>query len=446
MTKPADDGAIATFEGQFTGHLTSMTLSVSKSTDADPAPEGQQFAELVPKSREVGTASVRLPLPAQSNAVGRMNLSSAIRAPGASKPIELRWLALDAQHQPIFQRRFDLAPGDKWVRLDEPLHAWRWDNRRVGDWDEVKEIALVVSSPDVNRIDLDDVRFTGTESVEDRTKWLLHLAFGDRPIRQAQGDGLLVATDAVDGFTDADLKRQLEDIRRVRKFIRRVFGDAVRPTDELLAPSPLLIFKNADDYPAFVAALGRELRVTIEPPRSGGYTVQDISSSTYKPELGPRRPVYLHESVHGIVARDLRLITGHPLHNAMQEGIANYVQICVHPKSLDPAAFKRNFEKPIDAAGKSFFKPLNVLFANRISTDQYAQVAGVIAYLIEREPKLLQALTKGLADGETADNILTAQGKTWQQLEADWLAWGRERYERAGAADAPLFAIPIEFR
>ena len=56
-------------------------------------------------------------------------------------------------------------------------------------------------------------------------------------------------------------------------------------------------------------------------------------------ERGVRRPVYVHESTHAVVARDLRLLTGNAKHSPLQEGIATYVQLCLHPDSVDRGAF-----------------------------------------------------------------------------------------------------------
>jgi hypothetical protein len=439
---PAGDVVVNDFEQS--APLRASNVAITESAD-DPF-QGATFIQLAPTVAEANRAQLRLPLPGGVTPAGRDRFAAAVRAPGAAEKIELRWYALDAENRVLFQRRFDLEPGEKWVRLDEPLRAWRWDNVRVGDWDEVRSVAVVVATPNVKRVDLDDVRFTGVADEMGNVVWLLNIAFAGRPREVAHADGLLVATDAVDAYTPQNLDRLLDAMRRTRAWLRKTFGDAARPTDDHHAPATLLIFNAADDYPAFYERLGAEWRVRIGAPKSQGYTVQDIATSTYDPKLGPHRPVYFHEAVHTVVARDLRLLTGHEPHRPMQEAIANYLQVCLHPKSLPRSAYVKHFAQPIDPSGNGFFKPLEMLFTKPVTTKEYAQLASLAAFLVEKDPPLLRALARGLADGETASDVLARTGRTWPQFHDAWFAWGQQQFDADAANDAPAFAPPAEFR
>ena len=104
----------------------------------------------------------------------------------------------------------------------------------------------------------------------------------------------------------------------------------------------------------------------------------------------------------------------------------------------------KNFATPIDPAGGGFFKPLEMLFDQPVTTKEYAQLASVIAYLLERDERLLRDLAKGLADGETAAAELQRRGTSWPKLEAAWFAWGQNRF--AADKDETAFAPPAEFR
>jgi hypothetical protein len=437
QTQPAGaDALISDFEGK-------LSLLPSKATaEIGPgdAAQGVKFLRLKPHTPEAGKAYLKLPLPDDVALFAHERLTAQLRVP-ATQPnsstqpaprqqIRLSWMALNAQNQPIFQRQLLLEPNDKWVKLESPLRTWLWDQRRVGDWDEVESLVLRIDSADVAHVDVDDVRLEGLAKPGAQTEWLLDLAFGaGAPRKVASGDGLMVATDAVDAFSAEDLERLLDDMRRTRAFVRRVFGDAVRPTDDIGVPASLLIFEDEARQAAFFQRLGREWNATIAPSTAQGYTVQDIATSTYKQELGTRRPVYLHESVHAVVARDLRLLTGNARHAPLQEGLATYLQLCAHAKSIERDAFARAFEQPIDPSGKGFFKPLDRLFAARPTTDQYAQLASVVAYLVEKDQPLLRDLAKGLADGQSPADVLARRGPTWAALEEAWLAWGRENFK-----------------
>jgi hypothetical protein len=444
---PAGDAIVSTFEQETpTGELRASNATVT-SAQGDAA-EGERYVRLTPSRPEANVAQLRLALPRGASAAASAGLTAAVRAPGATGKIELRWYALDAKNRPLFQRRFELEPGERWVRLDEPLRAWRWDNARVGDWDEVTSLGLVVATPSVGRVDLDDVRFTGVADEKQNVEWLLTLAFTDRPRKVAHADGLLVATDAADAFAQKDFDRLLDGMRRTRAWLRKTFGEAVRPTDDHHAPAALLIFAAAADYPAFYQRLGDAWRVTIGAPRSQGYTVQDVATSTFDAKLGPDRPVYFHEAAHAVVARDLRLLAGHDAHRAMQEAIANYLQVCRYPQSLPRGAYVKQFAQPIDPTGKGFFKPLETLFTKTVTVREYAQLASVVAFLVEQNPRLLRELARGMADGESAGDVLARTGTTWRHLENAWLAWGRQRFSADVAADkdAPAFKPPAEFR
>ena len=442
QTRPTDDVLVADFEA---GRAVALDV---RNGDAQfgpgDAPQGTNFLTLKPKTTDAGQTYLRLALPEGAELFAHERLTAHLRTPAAQE-VKLRWIALDAQRHPVFQRQFTLAPGEKWVKFESPLRTWLWDTRRVGDADEVKWIVLRIDSANVPHVDVDDVRLEGRADAAAHAAWLLDLAFGaGQPRKQVTADGLMVATEAMDAFADEDLNRLLDDMKRTRAFVRRAFGDAVRPTDDIPRPACLLIFNDPDRRAAFLTRLGEAWNVTIRTSTSQGFTVQDIATATYDPALGTRRPVYLHESVHAVVARDLRLLTGHAPHTPVQEGLATYLQLCLHPKSIDRGAFGKAFAQPLDPSGNGFFIPLEKLFAMRATTKHYAQLASVIAYLVDKDEPLLRDLCKGLAEGATAAEVLARRGPTWADLQDGWLDWGREQFQRADGEK--VFDPPTEFR
>jgi len=147
-----------------------------------------------------------------------------------------------------------------------------------------------------------------------------------------------------------------------------------------------------------------------------------------------------------MVARDVRLIPGNPPHNALQEAIANYVQIVVFPKSIDRGVYVKYFAQPIDPAGGGVFRPLETLFTQRVTTKEYAQLASVFAYLLEKDPTLLRDLANGLASGNSASDVLQQSHTSWKQVRDAWIAWGRQRFAAGTNRNAPIFATPPELR
>ena len=85
-------------------------------------------------------------------------------------------------------------------------------------------------------------------------------------------------------------------------------------------------------------------------------TIQNIASSVADPKQGAGRPVFVHESVHAVLANDVRLLAQRRPTLLAAGGLASYVQACVHPKSLDVnqlAAASARRSTPTAAAASS---------------------------------------------------------------------------------------------
>lgn len=381
-----------------------------------------------------GRPLVIIDLPETLNLADQCRLLGQVHVPEGATPVKLRWWAVDGENRIIMQRR-DAIDRAGWSRFELPLRLWRWGNSYVGDWSDVRRLALRVES-DTPRLALDDLRFAGDpnrpgQAVLD-AKWYLDLAFGDRRHRATQKEGLLVATDAVAELSDADLEAIAARLARARHWVRRVFAEVRRP---MLHGQPvvLLIFAEDGQYKAFHDRLGEQWRVAIHPPGSAGYTVQDITSATYSRRHGADRPVWFHEAVHAFVTRELRVMTGVKAHSWLHEALANYLQLCVYPESLKRSSYVRHFARPIDE--RSFFRPLAELLTRRARSKHYAQLASLAAFLVEEHPDWLCRLAVGLADGEPIQDILDDCGTSFEDLQKRWLAWGRKAF--APDADPP---------
>ena len=235
----------------------------------------------------------------------------------------------------------------------------------------------------------------------------------------------------------------LGNMRKTRALIRRLFGDAVKPVDTPM-PAALLVFKDAPGYAGFWQMMGTQWGARIVPPQSGGYTVQDIATSSYDPKLGNDRPVWLHESVHAVAGRDLRLMPGSVEHSWLQEGLANYVQLCVYPASLDNGAYPRLFAAGVQDRPQALFRPLRQVLTERVTTQQYAQLASLIAFMIEAHPDWLPPLANAIATGEPVEKALKDRCKTdFEAMETEWLDWGRKRFVQP--REDGHFTRPVEW-
>jgi hypothetical protein len=438
--------------------------------DGDPATDG---CYRISPLKAGGSGSLVFVLPKDVDPSKFTGIAASIRAvpPGdvanAARAARVRLVALDQNNRMVLQRSLDLDPAAPENEVSLPWTKWRWGEPTFGGPSEVRKVGLRVEAVAADQeVELDDLRFTEPAEGEDPPtggkEWLRRLAFEDRDVRVAEADGLLVATDATEGLTDADLLKILGRMRQARALVRRVFGDAVRPVEGTYPPA-LLIFRENEDHVSFFRRLGEEWNAQIAPPTHDGVTVHDIATSTFDPKQGANRPSYAHEAVHAVIGRDVRLAVGRNNTSWLHEGFASYVQLCIHPASISRNPFPAEFAKPVAPDGSTFFKPLSQLLAGRVSTRNYAQLATVVAFLVEEKPQWLPLIARELAAGHDADKALAACGSSVADLEKEWLAWGRVKFpmpDKQGGARAagaraagaraaaarPLFDVPAELR
>ncbi len=418
---------------------------------AQPAPAPPALPPSAPDGAAVldGPDLVVLPLPAGTVLDREGKLSATLRAVGTDPRVRMRWFALDRNNWVLFQRPFEMAAGGEAVDVSDSLYLWRWGDAHVGDWSEVRSIALQIES-DVDNVWVDALALdagpgdTDPRELAGPEAWLKRIAFGDHETRERIAEGYVLLTDAVDDLHPADLREMHAQMRRTRAWVRRTFGPAVHPIADA-TPVRFLLFRRRSDYAAFYRRLGTQWNCSIAAPRTPGYTIQDISACWYDPaESG--QAVFLHEAAHSVIAHDLRLPTGTAEHSWLQEGLANYLQICVFPGSLDVEAFAKNFDEPI--GHDSFFRPLSELCHQRCPSRHYAQLASVVSFLASQRPGWLREIAAGLSAGRGLEDVLAELGTDVNELESLWYIWGRLSFTAppAPGGSHPHFPRPVEWK
>ena len=370
-------------------------------------------------------------------------LQFMLRATPTDTELELRWHACDSDGNELMQRRFSFDGGAVWTRMDLPLALWRWNNTLVGDWSEVRSLKLQVEGR-VSEVRIDELHFeTGTRgklSAYPSGELYEEIAFEYRERRAVERGGYRISSDAGEALTDGHVDALAARLTPLPVWLKRVFGDAHRPLND--QPIPVLIFGTQDDYRDFVKRLGTALRVSIAAPGAGGYAIQDIATSYIDPEVGADRPVFFHEAVHATVARLLRLLPGAALHAWLQEGLANYLQLCLFPESLKLDTYERLFKEGIGE--RTFFKPLGEILADKVEMRHYAQLAAFTCWLVTQKKDWLPKLASGLAAGKSAGDVFNELGTKFEEVQDEWLKWGRAKYKE-GEKRERHFDVPLEW-
>ena len=423
------DIVVADFEEATPEGFEALRAEVELTTGSDKAPEGKGFIEIAIPENQRNASQLFFALPEKANLSRCKLLSAHLYLPERDGQWKLRWHVLDKNKKQIYQRMFKLDGSGGWKKVEWPLRLWRWSNSRVGDWPEAKYLVLNLEQGD-GRIKLDGIRFIagnrGEQSAMPEPDWAAKIAFPGE-FCSLHRDGFFLASDATEEVSQKDFEKLLEKVRPIRDWIKANFKTACRPVGGE-SPVSLLVFKNPADYKSFYKKLGKAWNVSIGTPGAGGYTVQDISASAYSARYGMDRPVFFHELVHAVVSRELRLPAGSRRHSWLQEGFANYLQLCLYPESISRSTLGRNFFKPV--TNRSFFKPLKTLLTSRISGRNYAQLASLVAFLLAEQPEWLDKIAFGIGSGKDITKVIEEDLETsFDDLQEKWLAWGKKTYD-----------------
>ncbi|MBI5723301.1 MAG: hypothetical protein HZA50_05035 [Planctomycetes bacterium] len=441
----AETLAISGFDDALPEGLSAKLAETMLCADSGVPAVGTGCLKIKPTPKAGKTVSATFPLPTGASPDAYAALSCFIRVSAKAGQVSLRWLAEDADGKTLFQRKFSAEKKDRWTRLFWPLTAWRWGSDRAGDWTQVKSITLVVES-EAQDIQLDELAFTGSPASGAQADWLLKVAFGKKKHLTAGEQPLLVASSS--SHKQPDMDKIAANFKLVETWMGRVLGDAVRPVGGD-CPAALLIFADAKDWQGFFTRLAADWETSAVSPTGTGFTIQTYATSTYSDKFGWDRPVYLHEMCHALAARQLRLLNGVAGHWWLQEGLANYLQLCLYPSSLNRDEFAANFTKPVDQTGKGFFKPLKMLVTKDAGTQEYAQLASLIGYMLENKPQLLIDLVKATADGKKIAEAFDKNNVSLDDVEKAWFDWGAKTFAPdATPPNGPgsFFPVPEEWK
>jgi hypothetical protein len=415
------------FGGDPADRWTARGLSMSEtSVEAGSTPSSGGVLEV---GLEGKSGSIERTLePADWRDVEALSLFVAVEA---KAPQPLRVVVLGGKPARGLLRRFTAAPGP-WREVVLPLRDFREDGGDfVGSFARVDRVRIQWDEGG-GKVRLDDLRLRpgarGPASSRRTEDDLLRLAFPGGGGGVSFSERFLLVTDvpALAGERGKPLLARLEEGARV-------LAERFAVAGTLEERVPLHVFRSEADQKAFVARMADHFGARVGAPEADGFTVFGVPSSSWDPKQGWDRPVYVHESVHGLVVRLLSISSNG---NWVQEGLASAVQARVHPRSVASVDLGKAFER-LAAKEKGLFVPWkDLLFERRPPTRAYAQLASVCEFLADRAGKdlgkvwaALSASPKPLHEGGIA-LVAGALGAEVPALEAEWLAWGRAARKR----------------
>ena len=179
--------------------------------------------------------------------------------------------------------------------------------------------------------------------------------------------------------------------------------------------------QSAKEFAALYNAVGGEIT-------SDGFTVLGIALCAWSEQFKTLRPTYMHEMLHSYLSRSVGLQNG-STYAFIQEGIANYLQFCYFHPMEDLNKFVHQLLN--DSSNRVSFQSL--LSGNSFSTRQYVQALTLIA-MFHEDPKyqgVLAELVPLFLENNSSQMLTILEPRlelTWEELEADWEAFCRERF------------------
>lgn len=309
-----------------------------------------------------------------------------------------------------------------WRRFELPLRFFGWDATRTPRLDRV--VALVVRFRDAAELVLDGIRVhdrAGGPGAHLALDDVRRLAFGEP--READGVRALVRPD-LEIVTDAaalDLAALAARLERAAALLEPL---APAGGDPRRTPR-LIVFAGDEAYRAFAPRVAEAFGRVAASPRSDGFTLLALAHAAGSEAHGSDRPVFVHEFVHSwLECRALLPNQG----EWIQEGLANHVQMELHPQPGLATLMRDALADPAAAV------PLVELTGGGpIGGARYWQAMALVQALLElpryadRFGKLVAALRDA---GSTAlsPHLGPVLATDLEQLERDWRDHAAARY------------------
>ncbi|MCA8965715.1 MAG: hypothetical protein H6838_10690 [Planctomycetes bacterium] len=296
-----------------------------------------------------------------------------------------------------------------WQAIQLPLRWFSPAGGRLPRWDRIRTFGIYFRGP--GEVLLDGIALVpGTGPFLEPERDLRTLAFGaDAPVVRIDREHSWLMSD-VQGH-DGELRELADELAGLQ---RRVLTDFALPLP--MQPAGILVFAKDATYRAFPPRLAEQLARNAGAPRSDGYTLLGIATSSADAELGLRRPVLVHEFVHSVLEQSARLGAGP---DWFHEGVAAYYQNELRPQAGLAELIAHDY---VDTVPK--VRPIDVAGPKARFGGQYILGLTMVATLLSepyraKVPALVTAFqaAKSTALGPQLGPVLQTD---WEGFEAQW--------------------------
>ncbi len=329
---------------------------------------------------------------------------------------------IEADGKARFTRKVELDHRG-WKQVSLPLAWFRWGEGRSPRWDQVARLGFSFRDP--ARVWLDNVGTVAGDAAhgaELTTDQLREVAFPGRPASEVR----VVERAKVCLLTDAPELNVDELVSHLAKVSAAVYRDLPQLVPPAEAPR-LIVFRTRETYAAFPPRLAERLGgVIAAPPRSDGFTMLGIATSSWDAARGSLQTVYTHEFVHATLGRSLLLDNrGEWLH----EGLASTYQLRFHPQADFANIVSQGLADRIDGRRwKRSAAARRQLRSMRTGKGQpwWGLLAPGDRYR-DGFPKLLEEFKKS-GSTDLGPHLNTLFKVSWDDLTADWIAYCRKTW------------------
>ncbi len=351
-------------------------------------------------------------LPASSLLVLHLQCAGATASAAPALEVQL----LERGGQTRYWRKVALTKATQTLEL--PLRFFRTSGTRLPDWSRISYLGFYFREPATVRLTALELRSESGRGPDFTCDDVAAVADLGAAARRVVTPDYALLTDGA----ELELAVLTNRLATLTGELRRLLPVAKPPR----RPPLLLIFATRDAYRQFPPRFAGLFNSAAASPDTDGFTLLGVASSSWNPQKGTLRPVYLHEFTHAWLEQNCGLLCDGTW---LQEGLANYFQLRHFPQANFAALAAQSLKQE-----GTHVMPLRELLDGRaVPLNRYWQTVTVLDLLLHRPPYAgkFPALMAELLQRNSVDLAPALQavyGVDFAAFERDWRAHCAAKY------------------